>query len=109
MAFRTKKNGVGDIVIYPQGVLDLTVSPNLRAELLALAGDGNKKIVVDLSDVEVIDSSCLGALIDGLKEAHKNGGELRISGLRDQVASMIQLSRLDGSLKVVDPPSPLIE
>lgn len=109
MAFRTKKTDAGDTVLYPQGALDMTVSSELRADLIALASDGNKRIIVDLSDVEAIDSSCLGALIEGLKEAHKHGGELRISGLNDQVASMVRLSRLDGILKVVDSSSPLIE
>jgi len=109
VAFRSEKNQAGEVVVSPQGVLDVTVSPELRTELLALASEGHKKIVVDLSDVEVIDSSCLGALIDGLKEVHKSGGDLHIAGLNDQVASIVQLSKLDGILKVVDPPSPLIE
>lgn len=91
------------VVAFPQGVLDVTVAPEFRIELLALANDGNQRIVVDLSDVEAIDSSCLGALIDGLKAIRKQGGDLLLANPSAHVASMIELAKLGGILKVVGP------
>lgn len=87
----------------------MTAAPEFRTELLAQAGNGNKRIVVDLSDVEVIDSSGLGALIDGLKAMRKQGGDLQLTGLSAQVASMVELTQLGGILRVVDPSDPAIE
>ena len=103
MEIRIEKKSPRAAVLFAQGVIDVTVAPEFRTELLALANDGNKQIIVDLSDVEVIDSSGLGALIDGLKAIRKHGGDLRLASLNAQVASMVELTNLGGILKVVDP------
>jgi anti-sigma B factor antagonist len=55
--------------------------------------------VVDLSGVEFIDSSGLGALIGELKKARQAGGDLRISGVTDQVATVLRLTNLDRVLR----------
>lgn len=104
MEFRVEKNPSGVVVVFPRGVLDASVAPEFRGELLALASDGNKQIVVNLSGVEIIDSSGLGALIDGLKAMRKNGGDLRIADLNDQVAAIVDLTKLGGILRLVDGP-----
>lgn len=109
MELRWERKSPEVIVASPRGVLDMTAAPEFRTELLAQAGNGNKRIVVDLSDVEVIDSSGLGALIDGLKAMRKQGGDLQLTGLSAQVASMVELTQLGGILRVVDPSDPAIE
>lgn len=103
MGIRSEVRPSGVVVLFPEGVLDWNAAPAFREELLRLAGKGGKQILVDLSAVEVIDSTGLGALIDGLKAVRKNGGDLRIAGLSEQVASMLALTKLGGILKVADP------
>ncbi len=51
----------------------MTSARMLREELHALIENGDTRLVVDLSGVEFIDSSGLGALISGLKAARKAG------------------------------------
>jgi anti-anti-sigma factor len=62
------------------------------------------KLAVDLSAVEFIDSSGLGALIGGLKAARTAGGDLRIAGATEQVVSVLRLTNLDKVLRVYDDP-----
>ena len=63
----------------------------------ALANDidsGRKKIVVDLTDCEFIDSTFLGSLVVSLKKITSLGGDLRLVGFQPAVHSMFELTRM---------------
>ena len=63
----------------------------------ALADDiesGKKKIVVDLTDCEFIDSTFLGSLVVSLKKITSLGGDLRLVGFQPAVHSMFELTRM---------------
>lgn len=55
---------------------------------------GYRKIVVDLSMCEFIDSSFLGALVVSLKKVTSLGGDLRLVGFQPGVHSMMELTRM---------------
>lgn len=55
---------------------------------------GYRKIVVDLSSCEFIDSSFLGALVVSLKKVTAMGGDLRLVGFHPAVHSMMELTRM---------------
>lgn len=55
---------------------------------------GNRRLVLDLSKVDFIDSSGLGAILSVVKTLGKDG-ELAICGLTEPVASMFKLTRMD--------------
>ena len=56
--------------------------------------DGYRKIVVDLSFCEFIDSTFLGALVVSLKKVTTMGGDLRLVGFQPAVHSMLELTRM---------------
>lgn len=68
-----------------------TETPPAAARLI---NDGNTRLVVDLAAVQSIDSAVLGALISGLTAAKKAGGDLRIVAPSQQVATVLELTRL---------------
>ena len=74
--------------------LDAHNSGDLKNEMNRLFGEGHKNILVDLEDVRFIDSSGLGALVSGFKNAISNQGNLKLSSLQPQVKSMFELTRL---------------
>jgi anti-sigma B factor antagonist len=74
--------------------LDAHNSGDLKLEMNKLFGEGRKNILVDLEDVRFIDSSGLGALVSGFKNAISNQGNLKLAGLQPQVKSMFELTRL---------------
>ena len=76
----------------------------LREQLRALIQGGNAELVVDLSAVDAIDSSGLGALISGLKAARQSGGDLRIAAPCAQVTAVLELTNLNRVLKSVESP-----
>jgi anti-anti-sigma factor len=82
----------------------MLAAPDLREQLHELVRAGNTRLVVDLSAVETIDSSGLGALISGLKAARQGGGDLRISAPSEQAVAVLELTNLDRVLKIADSP-----
>lgn len=55
---------------------------------------GYRKIVVDLSACEFIDSTFLGALVVALKRITLAGGDIRLVGFHPAVHSMMELTRM---------------
>jgi len=72
----------------------------LREELHALVDSGVNRVVVDLSGVEFIDSSGLGALISGLKAARQAGGDLCITAPNHQATTVLEQTNLNRVLRV---------
>jgi anti-sigma B factor antagonist len=74
--------------------LDAHNSSELKTAVQKLFEDGTKNVLVDLKDVRFIDSSGLGALVSGFKNAISHQGSLKLSSLQSQVKSMFELTRL---------------
>ncbi len=77
--------------------LDAVAAPGFRAQM-AERGAGRSVVVVDLGQVQFIDSSGLAALISVLKRLAP-GGSLRLAGASSGVISLLQLTRLDRVFK----------
>ena len=74
--------------------LDAHNSNDLKSAVKDLFESGKKNILVDLREVRFIDSSGLGALVSGFKNAITQQGVLKLSTLQPQVESMFELTRL---------------
>ena len=74
--------------------MDAHNSSDLKEKMLQLFDDEKCNIVIDLSEVRFVDSSGLGALVSGFKNASARNGNLKLSGLQPQVKSMFELTRL---------------
>lgn len=94
----------GFTVVYPEGALDIGAAPIVRERLNTLVQEGKTRLVIDLSAVEAVDSTGLGAMISGLKAARKNGGDLQIVNPNASVTKLLELTSLDYVLKTYEPP-----
>jgi anti-sigma B factor antagonist len=74
--------------------LDAHNSGELKSQMLSLFEEGKNHIVIDLGEVRFVDSSGLGALVSGFKNASARNGNLKLCGLQPQVKSMFELTRL---------------
>ena len=74
--------------------LDAHNSGDLKTQMLKLFEEGKNNLVVDLQAVRFVDSSGLGALVSGFKNASSRNGSLKLTGLQLQVKSMFELTRL---------------
>jgi anti-anti-sigma factor len=98
----TRPTADGAVVLRPEGRLNMVAAPELREQLHSLVRSGSSRLVVDLSAVETIDSSGLGALISGLKAARQAGGDLRIASPSEQALAVLELTNLNRVLKATD-------
>lgn len=94
MNLKIEDNGQVVLVVVKEERLDAHNSNHLKQELGRLFEEGKTKIVVDLKDVRFIDSSGLGALVSGFKNASARQAVLKLSSLQSQVKSMFELTRL---------------
>ena len=65
------------VVVHAEGDLDVYTAPRLKEVLDEHVG-GQRRVVVDLSDVHFIDSTALGVLVGALQQSQSNDGELRL-------------------------------
>lgn len=89
-------NDSGNVVLMAikEERLDAHNSGELKTRMLGLFEEGKINIVIDLADVRFVDSSGLGALVSGYKNASARNGNLKLSSLQPQVKSMFELTRL---------------
>ena len=69
-------------------------SAALRHLLGNLVGQGRTKIVLDLGDVDYIDSSGIGELVSGYRTVTKAGGDLKLLHLTQKAHDLMQITRL---------------
>lgn len=87
------KSGI-KIITVKEERLDAHNSGALKEEMQRLYENDATHLLIDLKDVRFIDSSGLGALVSGFKNAISHHGSLKLTGLQSQVKSMFELTRL---------------
>ncbi len=79
--------------------LDALISPELKAEFLALCSPEIKTMVVDLSEVQHCDSSGLSSLLFCERRVRENGGEVFLVGVTEKVLNLMKIARIDSLFK----------
>src|ERR1043166_9681359 len=84
-----------DTVLKIEGVLDAVTTPEIRPTIEALVTEKRRSVTVEASALRLIDSSGVGVIVSLFKRCKIYGGEVRISGLKDQPLTIFKLLRLD--------------
>ena len=66
----------------------------LRDTIHQLIATGDKKIVLNLSQVDYIDSSGVGELVSSFTAVRNAGGELKLYGLSKKVRDVLNVTKL---------------
>jgi anti-sigma B factor antagonist len=82
------------------GRLDFASAPDAKGQFAGAIAAGQRKLIVDLSKVEFVDSAGLGSLIGAMRAARQASGDLRIANPNDQVTMLLSLTSLDQVLRV---------
>ena len=69
-------------------------SATVRDEVLDLLRKGHKQILLNLADVDHIDSMGLGALVSAFTSVRKQGGELKLLNLTNKATDLMQITKL---------------
>lgn len=82
-------------VVALRGEVDIYTAPRFKESLLALLDDGVSDIVVDLGEVEFIDSTALGVLIGGVRRVNAAGGSMALVVGTRPVQRVLSITGLD--------------
>ena len=74
----------------------------LRDTVRELLGRGQKKILLNLGDVNYIDSSGIGELVSGYTTVTNQGGQLKLLNLTKKVRDLLQITKLYTVFDVFD-------
>ncbi|MGV6810431.1 MAG: STAS domain-containing protein [bacterium] len=89
------------LVTVQENRLDAALAPQFKKQVKHFIDEGENKIVLDFSQLNFMDSSSLGMLVELLKGIGTQG-QLVIMGARDVVANLFKLTRMDTIFKMVD-------
>ena len=92
----------GCAVIAVEGEIDVMAAPRLREALIASVVEGHKRVVVDLTATDFLDSTGLGALVAGLKRIRAHGGDMRVVCTSPRVWKVFEITSLDKVLSLYD-------
>ncbi len=99
METREQQNG-GMNVLEISGDVDLASSPDLRAVLHTFAKKRIPALVVDLRQVNYVDSSGLATLIEYVRLAQAYGGKFALTNVNERVRTILDLVRLTEFLSI---------
>lgn len=89
--------------VCPQGCLNVANALEFERDLTtALAQDANTILLVDLEQVELLDSAGLMALVSGLKVAQKLGRRFSVCSICPSLRIIFELSQLDTVFEIFE-------
>lgn len=74
----------------------------LRDTIKQLASQGQKHVLLNLSEVHYIDSSGIGELVNAFTTMRDQGGELKLLNLTRKVHDLIQITKLHTVFDIKD-------
>ena len=104
MSVKMNTRQVGDVtVIDASGRITLGEGASaFRDTVRDLASKGDKKLLLNLSDVSYIDSSGIGEMVSGFTTVTNHGGQLKLLGLSKRVKDLLQITKLYTVFEVFD-------
>ncbi|HYH33869.1 MAG TPA: STAS domain-containing protein [Nocardioides sp.] len=93
----TTREADGKTIVAVGGEIDVYTAPKLRDKLSELVATGSYDLVVDMQEVEFLDSTGLGVLVGGLKKVRAHDGSLRLVCNQDR---LLKIFRITGLAKV---------
>ncbi len=96
----TEQSGV--TVVGVQGEVDVSTAPRLRQQLVETSSSGQDRVVVDLTQVDFLDSTGLGVLVSGLKRFRTLGGDLYLVCVSSRILKVFEITGLTAVFSLHD-------
>ena len=82
-------------IVKPQTDVVASMASDFKSELKGLLDEGVQQLVVDLDQVEMVDSVGLGVFIATYNSLHQNGGALILRNASSDIRMLLKTMRLD--------------
>ncbi|MEO5911805.1 MAG: STAS domain-containing protein [Pelobium sp.] len=101
MKFTVDKHEKYILIKLNESKLNSLVSPQLKSELILTNTEGQRNIILDLSNVKYADSSGLSSLLVGHRLCKNAEGVFILTGINEAVSRLITISQLDNVITIV--------
>jgi len=90
------------IVLTPTGRLDITTAWQFRLKLQDCISKLSRHVVVNLGQVNFIDSSGLTSLVAGMRDADKVKGSFRICSVHPEAKLVFEVTMMDSVFEIFE-------
>lgn len=98
----TIQDGNTVIVLTPAGRLDITTAWQFRLKLQECISKLSRHVVVNLGQVNFIDSSGLTSLVAGMRDADKVKGSFRICNVHPEAKLVFEVTMMDTVFEIFE-------
>ena len=77
------------------GEIDVYTAPQLKQQIIELLDGGTRRVLINLSHVDYLDSTALGVLIGGLKRLRERDGTLDLICPNPRIKRIFEITGLD--------------
>ena len=84
------------------GELDVVGAPDLRQAVVQAVAEGCRGLILDLSQLDFVDSFGIGAVVGALKRLRQRGGELALVCPSPRVRRVFEICDLDRIIAIHD-------
>lgn len=89
------KQVAGVHIVKVSGEIDVYTAPEFKSAIGQAILSGAKDIIIDLADVDYMDSSGFGSLLGATKRVRPKGGSINLFGCSEAIERMLKITRLD--------------
>lgn len=83
------------VTLSVRGELDAKSVPEIRPQLDEIVESKPAQVTMDLTELRLIDSTGVGAIVSLFKRVGANGGRFKLTGVQGQPYAIFQVLRLD--------------
>ncbi|PSB16067.1 anti-sigma factor antagonist [Phormidesmis priestleyi ULC007] len=96
------QDGTTVIILQPMGRLDITTAWQFRLKLQECIAKLSRHVVVNLGQVNFIDSSGLTSLVAGMRDADKVRGSFRICNVHPEAKLVFEVTMMDSVFEIFE-------
>jgi len=88
------------VLLVQEPRLTYPILADLSTAAAGLIGEGEKRILIDLTTVGYVDSATIGCLMDLYRQAAAVGGAIKLAGVQKRVETMLTMTGAHNFLEV---------
>ena len=100
MNLTTEHQGDVAIVRVQEARMLYPILSDFASAVTGLVQQGQRKVLIDLTPVTYVDSATIGCLMDLYRQITGAGGEVKLSGVQQRVATMLNMTRTQNFIDV---------
>ena len=101
MSLASIDNGETRVITVQTDRIDSAMAIQFKEDMRQNTADGPARVILDLTQVDFIDSSGLGAIVASMKQLG-DGRHLELAGLSPMVSKVFRLTRMDTVFRLHD-------